>query len=116
LSLSTLADQIGAVSVAARPLCLLIEAHVLAAERLHGDDTTVPRLAKYKTDVARIWEYVRDDCPFGGPAPPAALAITREPGKANIPADISLAIPAFCRSAAMPASTTCSAMAGRTSR
>ncbi len=73
LSLSTLADQIGAVSVAARPLLLLIEAHVLAAERLHGDDTTVPRLAKYKTDVARIWDYVRDDRPFGGPAPPAVL-------------------------------------------
>ena len=73
LSLSTLADQIGAVSVAARPLFLLIEAHVLAAERLHGDDTTVPRLAKYKTDVARIWDYVRDDRPFGGPAPPAVL-------------------------------------------
>ena len=73
LSLSTLADQIGAVSVAARPLFLLIEAHVLAAKRLHGDDTTVPRLAKYKTDVARIWDYVRDDRPFGGPAPPAVL-------------------------------------------
>lgn len=73
LSLSTLADQIGAVSVAARPLFLLIEAHVLAAERLHGDDTTVPRLAKYKTDVARIWDYVRGDRPFGGPAPPAVL-------------------------------------------
>lgn len=71
LSLSTLADQIGAVSVAAKPLFLRIEAHVLAAERLHGDDTTVPRLAKYKTDVARIWDYVRDDRPFGGPAPPA---------------------------------------------
>lgn len=73
LSLSTLADQIGAVSVATRPLFLLIEVHVLAAERLHGDDTTVPRLAKYKTDVARIWNYVRDDRPFGGPAPPAVL-------------------------------------------
>jgi transposase len=73
LSMSTLADQIGAVSMAARPLFLLIEAHVLAAERLHADDTTVPRLAKYKTDIARIWDYVRDDRPFGGPAPPAVL-------------------------------------------
>ena len=56
-----------------RPLFLLIEAHVLAAERLHGDDTTVPRLARYRTDVARIWDYVRDDRPFAGPAPPAVL-------------------------------------------
>ena len=73
LSLSTLADQIGAVCVAMKPIFLLIEAHVLAGERLHGDDTTVPRLARYKTDVARIWDYVRDDRPFGGPAPPAVL-------------------------------------------
>ncbi len=38
-----------------------IEAHVLSAERLHGDDTTVPVLAKGKTDTGRIWVYVRDD-------------------------------------------------------
>jgi hypothetical protein len=51
----------------------LIEAHVLAAERLHGDDTTVPILAKGKTDTGRIWTYVRDDRPFSGQSPPAAL-------------------------------------------
>jgi transposase len=51
----------------------LIERHVLAAERLHGDDTTVPILAKGKTVTGRIWTYVRDDRPFGGHAPPAAL-------------------------------------------
>ena len=45
----------------------------MAAERLHGDDTTVPVLAKGKTDTGRIWVYARDDRPFGGPAPPAAL-------------------------------------------
>ena len=73
LSLSTLADQVGACAAALRPLCLLIEAHVLAAERLHGDDTTVPVLAKGKTDIARLWTYVRDDRPFGGLDPPAAL-------------------------------------------
>src|SRR3546814_16845 len=73
LSLSTLADQVGACAAALRPLYLLIEAHVLAAKRLHGDDTTVPVLAKGKTDIARIWTYVRDDRPFGGLDPPAAL-------------------------------------------
>jgi transposase len=72
-SLSTLADQVGAVSVALKPLFTLIEAHVLAGERLHGDDTTVPLLARYKTDIARMWTYVRDDRPFGGDPPPAAL-------------------------------------------
>ena len=73
LSLSTLADNIGAVVSAVRPLFMLLEAHVLGAERLHADDTTVPRLAKYKTDIARMWTYVRDDTPFAGGAPPAAL-------------------------------------------
>ncbi|MDV3482263.1 IS66 family transposase [Sphingobium yanoikuyae] len=73
LSLSTLGDQIGAICVAVKPLFLLLEAHGLAADRLHADDTTVPLLAKLKTSVARIWDYVRDDRPFGGTAPPVAL-------------------------------------------
>src|SRR5438132_3871665 len=73
LSVSTLADQVGACTTALQPLHALIERHVLAAERLHGDDTTVPILAKGKTVTGRIWTYVRDDRPFGGHAPPAAL-------------------------------------------
>lgn len=73
LSTSTLADQVGAAAFALMPLYRLIEAHVLAAERLHGDDTTVPVLAKGKTDTARLWVYVRDDRPFAGADPPAAL-------------------------------------------
>src|SRR5271156_1042937 len=73
LSVSTLADQVGACAAALRPLHALIERHVLAAERLHGDDTTVPILAKGKTIKGHIWTYVRDDRPFGGHAPPAAL-------------------------------------------
>ena len=45
----------------------------MAAERLHGDDTTVPVLAKGKTATGRLWTYVRDDRPFAGPSPPAAV-------------------------------------------
>ena len=73
LNLSTLADQVGACTAALAPLLELIRRHVLAAERLHGDDTTVPVLAKGKTITGRFWTYVRDDRPFGGPAPPAAM-------------------------------------------
>src|SRR6201994_534929 len=73
LSLSTLADQVGACCAVLTPLLRRIEAHVFAAERLHGDDTTVPVLAKGKTDIGRLWTYVRDDRPFGGPDPPAAM-------------------------------------------
>ena len=54
LSVSTLADQVGAAAFALTPLYKRIEAHVLAAERLHSDDTTVPVMAKGKTDVARL--------------------------------------------------------------
>ncbi len=56
-----------------RPLVSEIEKHVLGAERIHGDDTTVPVLAKGKCTTGRLWTYVRDDRPFGGEAAPAAL-------------------------------------------
>jgi transposase len=73
LSLSTLADQVGACCAVLSPLLRRLEAHVFAAERLHGDDTTVPVLATGKTDTGRCWVYVRDDRPFGGQDPPAAM-------------------------------------------
>lgn len=84
LSVSTLADQVGAGAFAVRPIFELIEAHVLSADRLHGDDTKIPILAKEKTDTGRIWIYVRDDRPFGGQGPPAALFTPRAIGAANI--------------------------------
>ena len=73
LSVSTMADHVGACAATLKPLYELIKAHVLAAERIHGDDTTVPVLAKVKTRTGRIWTYVRDDRPFGGADPPAAV-------------------------------------------
>ncbi len=73
LSLSTLADQVGHCAVALAPLVERLRAYVMSAERLHGDDTTVPVLARGKTDTARSWVYVRDDRPFGGTGPPAAM-------------------------------------------
>ena len=73
IALSTMADAVGSVCAAFDPLLRLVETHVMAAERLHGDDTTVPVLAKGKTDTGRCWVYVRDDKPFGGVGPPAAM-------------------------------------------
>src|SRR3954471_19429557 len=73
LSLSTLADQVGAGCAVLEPLLKRLEAHVFAAERLHSDDTIVPVLAKGKTATGRCWVYVRDDRPFGGTGPPAAM-------------------------------------------
>src|SRR5271165_5533007 len=75
LSVSTMADHVGACAATLTPLYELIKAHVLAAERVHGDDTTVPVLAKGHCRTGRIWTYVRDDRPFGGTDPPAAVFI-----------------------------------------
>ena len=73
LSLSTMADLVGACTVVLKPLHDLIEAHVLKANRLHADDTPIRVLAKGKCVKATAWAYVRDDRPFGGPDPPAVL-------------------------------------------
>ena len=73
LDVSTLADHVGACTAVLSPLHELIRRHVFGAERVHGDDTTVPVLAKGKTITGRLWTYVRDDRPFAGPDPPAAV-------------------------------------------
>jgi transposase len=73
LDVSTLADWVGAAAATLMPLVDAIQAHVFAAERIHADDTTVPVLAKGKTRTGRLWTYVRDDRPFGGHDPPAAV-------------------------------------------
>jgi transposase len=73
LDVSTLADWVGAVAASLQPLTETIEAHVRAAARIHADETPVPVLAKGKTKDGRLWTIVRDDRPFGGPDPPAAV-------------------------------------------
>jgi len=73
LDVSTLADWVGAAAATLMPLVLVIRAHVFAAERIHADDTTVPVWALGKCRTGRLWTYVRDDRPFAGPDPPAAV-------------------------------------------
>jgi transposase len=73
LDVSTLADWVGAAAATLMPLVTTILMHVFAGERIHADDTTVPVLAKGKTRTGRLWTYVRDDRPFAGPDPPAAV-------------------------------------------
>jgi transposase len=73
LDVSTLADWVGACTATLSPLVALIRAHVMGAARIHGDDTTVPVLAKTRTTTGRLWTYVRDDRPFGAQDPPAAV-------------------------------------------
>ena len=58
LSLSTLADHVGGCALLLRPLYELIRGHVFVGARVHGDDTTVPVLAKGKTRTGRLWTYL----------------------------------------------------------
>ena len=75
LDRSTLADWVGQTAALMRPLVEAVGAHVMTAERVHADDTTVPVLdpGRGKTKTGRLWCYVRDDRPFAGTAPPAVL-------------------------------------------
>ena len=73
-------------------------------QRLHGDDTTVPVLARSKTDIARLWVYVRDDRPFGGPAPPRAVFhYSRDRGGEHPQRHLAWIMPVFCRPTPMVA-------------
>jgi transposase len=98
ISLSPLADQVGACAAALTPIHALIRAHVLAAKRLHApshglranhemgpDDATVPLLAKGGTTTARLWTYPRDDWPFAGGTPPAALYVFSTDRRMQLP-------------------------------
>ena len=75
LDRSTLADWVGQSGRLVRPLVDAIGAYVMAAGRVHGDDTTVPVLdpGRGQTKTGRLWCYVRDDRPFAGTAAPAVL-------------------------------------------
>jgi len=73
LERSTLADWVGQCSALTRPLLAALQRHVLAGDKVHGDDTPVPVLApgEGKTRTGRLWTYVRDDRPAGAVTPPA---------------------------------------------
>jgi len=75
LETSTLSGWVGATSAALAPLIDALAADVMASDTLHVDDTPVPVLAPGtgKTKTGRLWTYVRDERPFAGTRPPAAL-------------------------------------------
>ena len=73
LDRSTLADWVCGTSQLLEPLVESLRRHVMAAEKLHADDTPVPVLApgNGKTKTGRLWTYVRDDRPAGDKTFPA---------------------------------------------
>ena len=75
LDRSTLSDWVGQAAWLLQPIVEGIRRHVFAADKIHTDDTPVPVLEPGlgRTRTGRLWVYVRDDRPFCGPAPPAAV-------------------------------------------
>jgi transposase len=75
LDRATLADWVGKAAWLLSPLVEAVAGHVMAAEKLHADDTPVPVLAPGtgKIKTGRLWVYLRDERPYGGPAPPAVV-------------------------------------------
>jgi transposase len=73
LDRSTLAEWVGGSSRLLAPLVEALRRHVMAAGKLHADDTPVPVLAPGlgKTKTGRLWTYVRDDRPAGDGTPAA---------------------------------------------
>ena len=73
LDRSTLADWVGGASELLQPLVEALRRQVLAAQKVHADDTPVPVLApgNGKTKTGRLWTYVRDDRPAGDTTSPA---------------------------------------------
>ena len=72
---STLTDWLGRTAALLAPLAERIGTHVMAAAKLHADDTPVPVLAPGagKTRTGRLWVYVRDDRACADASPAAVL-------------------------------------------
>jgi transposase len=52
-----LADHVGAAAAILSPLTELIRRHAFDADRVQGDDTTVPVQVPGKTVAGRLWTY-----------------------------------------------------------
>ncbi len=75
LDRSTMADWVGGCLPRLQPLVERLAQTVMAAGKLHADDTPIRVLSPGagKTRTGRMWVYVRDDRPWAGATPPAVL-------------------------------------------
>jgi len=69
---STLTDWVGRSTALLEPLAAHIGKLVRAGPALFADDTPVKMQAKGKAQTARLWSYVRDECPWCGTVRPCA--------------------------------------------
>jgi transposase len=75
LDRSTLANWVGGAAWWLEPMRERLAAHVFASNKLFADDTPLPVLdpGRGRTKTGRLWVYARDDQPWSGPEPPAAV-------------------------------------------
>lgn len=88
LDRSTLANWVGGAVWWLQPLQARLAEHVFASRTLFADDTPIPVLdpGRGRTRTGRLWVYARDDRPWNGPDPPAALYLYSPDRKAERPA------------------------------
>jgi transposase len=85
---STLANWVGGACWWLEPLQARLAAHVFASNKVFADDTPIPVLdpGRGRTKTGRLWVYARDDRPWAGPDPPAAVYFYSPDRKAERPA------------------------------
>lgn len=88
LDRSTLANWVGGACWWLEPLQARLAEHVFASQKLFADDTPLPVLdpGRCRTKTGRLWVYVRDDRPWSGADPPAAVYFYSPDRRAERPA------------------------------
>lgn len=84
---STLAGWVGGACWWLEALHGRLCKNVFASDHLFADDTPIPVLdpGRGRTKTARLWVYARDQRPWGGPEPPAAIYLFAPDRKAERP-------------------------------
>ena len=88
LDRSTLANWVGGAVWWLEPLQAKLAEHVFASQTLFADDTPIPVLdpGRGRTKTGRLWVYARDDRPWCGPDPPAAVYLYSPDRRSERPA------------------------------
>ena len=88
LDRSTLANWVGGAVWWLEPLQARLAEHVFASQTVFADDTPIPVLdpGRGRTKTGRLWVYARDDRPWNGPDPPAAVYLYSPDRRAEHPA------------------------------
>jgi transposase len=107
LDRSTLANWVGGAVWWLEPLQARLAEHVFASQKLFADDTPIPVLdpGRGRTKTGRLWVYARDDRPWNGPDPPAAVYLYSPDRRAERPLLIWRSSEVWFRSTVTPGSS-----------